>query len=301
LRSALLTLVVLVACGLMLWGGVWYRSRTITPVAMLKRLPTEDAVVVFVDFAQLRRYGPVELFDKSHVGQDPEYQSFISKIEFDYRQDLDSAMLSFAPKGKFMLLKGRFEWKALKAYVTSVDGKCNNLVCRLVGSTPDRHISFFPLQQNLMALAVSEDESAADRMNQVAPGPDPEVPDAPIWLMIPPAIVRSGQALPEGTQMFARTLERAQAVTLWVAPDRQAYAARLSVRCASVQDAVEMASQLTKVTNLLRELIERENQKPNPADLSGFLTSGSFHNEGTKVVGGWPVSKELLENLLGGK
>ena len=300
MRAGLLVLIVLAACGLMVCGGVWYRSRTITPAAMLKRLPTEDAVVVFVDFAQLRRSDVIKLFDQSRVGQDPEYQSFIRKIEFNFRQDLDTAMLAFAPKGKYMLLKGRFDWKALKAYVLSVDGKCNNLFCKVVGSTPERRISFFPVQQNLMALAVSEDDTAATRLNEVAPGADPETPDAPIWLIIPPSIIRSRQGLPDGTQMFARSLERAQSVMLSVAPDGHRFAAKLNVRCTSVQDAVEMASQLTKITSLLLELIEREHQKPNPADLSGFLTAGTFHNEGTKVVGVWPIEQALLENLLGG-
>jgi hypothetical protein len=293
--------VVLVLCGVMLWGAVWFRSRAITPVAMLKRLPTDNAVVVFIDFSQLRRVHLDQLLDSMTVGQDPEYQSFIQKIDFDYRHDLDTAMMAVAPAGKFVLAKGRFDWKALTTYVMNVDGKCNNSVCRLVGSTPDRRISFFPLQGNLMALAVSQDESAAERMQTVNQRPDPELPDAPIWMMIPPAIINSGQALPEGTQMFARTLEHAKSVMLWVAPAGDAFVARLSVQFATVADAVDVASKLTKITSLLRDLIERESQKPNPADLSGFLTAGSFHNEGTKVLGSWPVQHVLLENLLGGK
>ena len=47
-------------------------------------------------------------------------------------------------------------------------------------------------------------------------------------------------------------------------------------------------------------MIRRENQKPNPDDFSGFLTSGAFRNEGPRVEGYWPVSRTLLSNLLGG-
>ena len=64
-------------------------------------------------------------------------------------------MLAFAPDGKYMLLKGRFDWKSLRGYVRGSDGLCNNSFCRMAGSTPDRRISFFPVQSNLMALAVS--------------------------------------------------------------------------------------------------------------------------------------------------
>ena len=38
------------------------------------------------------------------------------------------------------------------------DGHCYNSLCRLNGSTPERKISFFPVQQNLMAMAVSPDD-----------------------------------------------------------------------------------------------------------------------------------------------
>jgi hypothetical protein len=57
---------------------------------------------------------------------------------------------------------------------------------------------------------------------------------------------------------------------------------------------------LSKTTGLLREMIEREHQKANPADLSGFLTSGVFQSEGAKVSGYWRISRALIENLLGG-
>jgi len=291
----------MVVCGLALWGAVWYRSRAMSPAAMLKRLPTDDAVVVFVDFSQLRRHHVLQLLDSATVGRDSEYQSFVEKTNFDYGQDLDQAIAAFAPTGKYMLLRGRFDWKALKAYVISQDGRCLNAVCKMVGSTPDRRISFFPLQQSLMALAVSPEESAAERMNAVSQRADPELPNAPVWMTIPPATLKSGQNLPTGTQMFVRSMDRAEGVMLWAMPESQGFSVKLRVTCASVEDAVDMASELAKVTSLLRELIEKEHQTPNPADLSGLLTAGSFHNEGRKVLGSWPVPQALLDNLLGRK
>jgi hypothetical protein len=85
-----------------------------------------------------------------------------------------------------------------------------------------------------------------------------------------------------------------------VVPEGEDFAAKLKVRCASVTDATALAADLTKTTGLLREMIEREHQKPNPADLSGFLTSGAFRSEGARVSGYWPMSRALIENLLGG-
>ncbi len=299
-RAWLLILLISALCGLTLWGVIWYRSRALSPAAMLKRLPTDDAVVLYIDFSRLRAGGILQLLAGSKVGEDPEYQSFVQQTDFDYKQDLDAAMVAFAPKGKYMLLKGRFDWKSLIAYVHISGGKCNNSFCKLLGSSPEKRISFFPVQTNLMAMGVSDDDVAALRMSTVNPRGDLEIPNAPIWLSIPPSVVKSGQNLPPGTQMFARSLERAQAVTLAVVPEGDRFAAKLKVRCASVTDATAMAADLNRTTGLLREMIEREHQKANPADLSGFLISGAFSSEGARVSGYWPIARALIENLLGG-
>jgi hypothetical protein len=299
-RAWLLILLVSVLCGLTLSGVIWYRSRAISPAGMLRRLPTEDAVVLYIDFSRLRKGGTLALLDGSKVGEDQEYRSFVSKTEFNYKEDLDTAIVSFAPRGRYMLLKGRFDWKSLKTYVVDNGGKCYNSLCKMSGSAPEKRISFFPMQSNLMAMAVSDDDVAALRMNTVDPHPDAEIPNAPIWLSIPPSVVKSGQNLPPGTQMFARSLERARSVTLAVVPEDDHFAARLNVRCANDADAAALAGELNKTTGLLRELIEREHQKANPADLSGFLTSGAFRSEAARVSGYWRISRALIENLLGG-
>ncbi len=296
----MLILLISALCGLTLWGVVWYRSRALSPAAMLRRLPTDDAVVLYIDFSRLRAGGILPLLDGSKVGEDPEYQNFVRATDFDYKQDLDAALVAFAPKGKYMLLRGRFDWKSLIAYVRNNGGRCNNSFCKLAGSLPDKRISFFPMQGNLMAMAVSDDDSAALRMNTVDAREGAEIPNAPIWLSIPPSVVKSGQTLPAGTQMFARSLERAQAVTVAVVPEGDHFAAKLNVRCASVTDALALAADLNKTTGLLREMIEREHQKANPADLSGFLTSGAFGSEGIRVSGYWRITRALIENVLGG-
>jgi len=173
-RAWLLILLIATLCGATLSGVIWYRSRALSPAAMLKRLPASDAAVLYLDFAKLRSAGILQLLDSSKVGEDPEYTAFVRQTEFDYKQDLDAAMVSFAPSGKYMLLKGRFDWKALKAYVQSTDGRCNNSFCKMSGSTPEKHISFFPLQSSVMALGVSPDDVAALRMNHVEDGPEPQ-------------------------------------------------------------------------------------------------------------------------------
>ena len=266
----------------------------------MKRLPVSGAMVVYVDFAALRSSGILNSFENAQVTEDPEYSDFVRKTRFDYKRDLDTALLSFTPSGKFLLLKGRFDWKTLRAYTESENGSCYNSLCRMAGSTPERRISFFPVQSNLMALAVSDDESAAVRMQSSAAGPNLEVPEAPVWMSIAPALLHSGD-LPAATRPFARSVERAESVLLAFVPAGGRVMAKLTVRCRSGEDAAELAAQLTRTTALLREAITREHRAANAADLTGVLTAGAFHSEGARVLGTWPIERPFLESVLTGK
>jgi hypothetical protein len=281
------------------WAGLWYRSRTVTPAALVKRIPASDALVVYLDFDALRRGGVLGLLVNPKATEEPEYREFARQIDFDYREDLDSVLLAVAPTGKFILARGRFHWKSLRAYTEAQNGRCDNSLCRLEGSTPDRRISFFPVQSNLLALAVSNDDSAALRMSREAGGPNPEVPGAPVWVSIPSAVLQSGDSLPAETRTFARSLGRADTVVLSFVPEANRYAAKLSVRCRGGPEAADLASELARTTALLQQSFEREHRVPNPADLTGVLTAGSFRSDGNRVFGYWPIARTFVDNLLG--
>jgi hypothetical protein len=296
----LLILAVAAVCGLTIWGVAAYRSRTLTAAALMRRMPLdENPLVLYLDFAALRRAGVLQLLDGSKAAEEPDYQAFVRKTDFDYRQDLDSALVAFAPSGKYMLLKGRFDWRSLRSYVESQQGHCYNSLCNMEGSAPERRISFFPLQPNLMAMAVSPEESAVLRLQSVGP-PVPETPQAAVWLSIPPSALQAHDGLPSGTRMFARSIEAAQNAILMFQPEGQRLAARLDVRCRNEQDAAQASAALSNATNALREAIAREHQKPNPADFSGVLTSGAFRSEGRRVYGYWPIERAFVSNVLGG-
>jgi hypothetical protein len=297
-RAGILIAAVAAVCVLSVGGVALFRARDLKPAALLRRLPRGGALIVYVDFDALRRAGFLQLLYGTKVGAEPEYESFVRKTQFDYRRDLDTALISFAPDGKFLLLKGRFDWKSLHSYVDDESGKCYNSLCQLAGSAPERNISFFPVQSGLMALAVSSDDGAAMRMTSSAGGPAEEIPDAPVWLSIPPSLLKSPSGLPDGARMFARGMDRAESVTLSIEPQGGRIAASLNVRCRGNQEATDIAAQLTSATTLLQEMIAREHQHPNPADFSGVLTAGSFHTEGRRVVGYWPIDQAFVESVL---
>jgi hypothetical protein len=277
---------------------VWYHSTTLTPAALLKRLPA-DALVVYIDFAEWRRSGFLQLLAGAKAAEDPDYRTFVHATRFDYMNDLDSVLAAFPRTGGFYsLVEGRFDWKSLRTYVAGEHGKCINSLCRLAGSAPDKQISFMPLRQDLMAMAVSDDAYAVYQLASVRSGTAPAIPTGLIWLEFPGSLPKSFKVLPDGARAFARIIENAPSVTLSFAPDRDRLAAKLEIRCRNEQEAADLASQLTSATGLVRSMIEREHAKPNPAGFSGIWTSGVFHAEGARLLGYWPIERAFVQNLL---
>jgi len=301
-RAALLIILIASVCGVAVWGVARYRYRSLrTPAQWLERLPTQDGLVLYVDFDALRQAGVLQMLTGSKVTEEPEYRLFVMKTGFDYTRDLEAVMACFSPRGKFMVVKGRFDWDSLQSYARGEGGTCRNMVCRMNGSTPDRKISFFPMRPDLMGLAVSPDEWAvADLESAARARRSLEMPAAPVWLSIPPALLKSSGDLPEGTRMFAHSMESATDVSIAVAPSGQRFEARLNVQCRDEQQAEVLAAQLTSITELLRSMIAREHQTPSSRDLSGVLTSGTFNHLGTRVLGSWPIERGFVAGLLGG-
>jgi len=289
-------------CGLAVWGVARLRYHSLrTTSDWLERLPSRDALVFYIDFAALRQNGVLQLLEGAKAGEEPEYKVFVMKTGFDYARDLDAVLACFTPHAKYMVVKGRFAWNSLDAYARDEGGSCRDALCRMSGSTPERKISFFPMRPNLMGLAVALDDSAAIDLQSRSPRRrDLEMPDAPVWVSIPPAWLKDDSDLPTGTRMFAHTLETADDVNLALVPSGNRFEARLNVACHSEQQAAALAAQLSAITEMLREMIAREHQTPSSRDLSGVLTAGVFNHVGMRVLGNWPIERGLIEGMLGG-
>lgn len=288
----------LALCGVALVGVIVFRGIPLKPAAMLRRLPVKDSLVVAIDFAALRKLGILQMLDGSKMSHDAEYEKFVEETQFNYTQDLDYVLASFGPTGKYILARGRFDWRALHQYALSQGGRCYNALCRMAGSTPEKHISYFPAQTNLLALAVSQEDDAALRMQEDVASDIP-APDAALWIYLPPAILKSPEQLPEGTVLFAKSVDQAKSVTLGFAPEGDHIAAKLNVLCKNDNDALLTTAELTKVTEVLKSVIVHGGQRPNPGDWSGVLSSGSFRNQGSRVFGYWPIQRAFVENILG--
>jgi len=261
-----------------------------------------DAVVLYIDIDALRRAGVLETLAGNRVAEEPEYKLFVQQSGFDYRQDLDKVAVAFEDVGMFVVASGRFQWRTLREYVTAQQGVCRNAFCRMAGSRPKRHISFFPLRPDVMALAVSEDEWAAARLQAKHGGPPPFAPpqNRPVWLRIPAAALRKQRDWPAGMRLFVKAMQQSDEVMLSLGREGLKLSAFLEVTCPTTDAAAVLATQLRGLTALLRDLLSQEGKQANPRDLSGVLVGGAFSADGRLVHGRWDLPPEFLEALAGG-
>ncbi len=282
------------ALGMLALGTLACRKPE-TQQELLRRLPTQDATVLGLDVRALRNSGLLKLLAAAKAVEEPEYQAFVGNSGFDYQRDLDSALVAFAPSGTFFVVRGRFDWKKLEGYAQTNGGSCYDRLCRMPGSTPERRISFLPLNTDLMALAVSSDDLAASRLTKPGPQRELDIPSQPVWLSIPGSSLQSPGAVPGAAKVFARALIGVDRVTLTIGPHDENYEARLEAVCRTAEDAKSTSAQLTNLTGMLSGLTKSKA----PDDLPALLAAGSFSHLDRKVFGYWPIRKTLIASLAG--
>lgn len=267
-----------------------------TTAELLGRLPVEDAWVARIDVDALRKAGVLNLLSAGKAAVEGEYQTFLNGTGFDYQRDLDEVVGSFSGAGTFLVLKGRFDWPRLEAYAGKNGGSCYDKLCRMPGSVPERRISFVPLSNSVMAMAVSTDDLAASRMLKASAGVKAS-PSQPLWVTVPGRILRSSTALPVATRIFTAALGPSDLVSFTLGPAADGgYEAKLNAQCRTAEDARVMTVQLTKLTEMLKGFLGKSKGE----DFGSLIAAGGFSQSGTNVYGTWPVRKGLLESLAGG-
>ncbi len=268
---------------------------------MLALLPRQNAAVFFANVAVLRQAGMLELLTGGKAAGDTEYENFVRQTHFDYSRDLRAVAGATGEDEIFFVIRGRFDWGRLRAYAAAHGGSCANGVCRAATSRAGRWASFFAIQPDAMALALSTNGSAVKALRpERRHGLEQKPPTEPVWVRVSPSVLRNPTDLPAGLRIFAISLEPANSVVLSMARAAEKNAAfdlRLTADCPSAATAETVRSQLEIQTNMLGLELKRERERPNPADLTGLLTAGSFQVVDKRVIGIWPVRNELLKTL----
>ena len=280
----------------------WYpQLKTYDSARMLSLVPAEHSTVLYLDANALRRSGILDLIAGSKAVEEPEYRQFIEQTGFDYRTDMDGIAAAFSPNGAYFAARGRFQWKRLAAYARSQGGQCRGEICMMPGSRPERNISFYPVQANLLALAIAPQTAA---VMQIGPGQVQTTasPGAyPVWMSVPPAFFDNPESIPGGMRAFLTPLAQASSVTFAAGPKDTGIEVRMEVTCATPQAATELARQLSDTTGLLKKMLAHEPPATHAPDLSGVLTAGNFQQRESRVIGTWPVNRGIMEALANGQ
>lgn len=279
-------------------AAVWFwLGRAPSADAMLRWMPEGEGTVLYVDFALLRRTGLLDQLAGDSTLAEDDYKAFIGATGFDFRRDLDAALVKLRPDATLFVLAGRFDEGRLEDYTAGQGGRCVNGLCSLPAATPGRKISFVKLRRNVLAMAASADPMAAGLIATANASPAPPAPMSSLWLMVPRGGLRSTGGLPAGMSAFLEAMSGAERAVFSLRPTGAGVDVVLEAPCSSGAVAGRVAGRLTKATSLLKALLAREGKEPSRDDLSGILTAGTFRADQAVVRGFWPVPKEFLDTL----
>lgn len=264
---------------------------------MLACLPPGDGPVLYVDVSLLRQTGLLEQLAGKPGGEEADYRKFVDASGFDYRRDLDAALVQWRNGMTLFVLRGRFSEERLAAYARASGGQCAKDFCSLPGSVPERRISFQPLRRQVMALAAGADALGAAAIRQHASQPAFAPPSAPLWVSLPASSFHAEPELPPGISAFLEALEGSQRAMLTVETSTNGFALKLNASCKSSVQAQAVADRLTRATATLRELIARSGKVPEPSSPAAILSAGIFRVEQASIYGSWPLNRAFLEGL----
>lgn len=283
-------------------GIYFYRHRYVrSDTDLLKILPGGDVTTFFANVRVLRESGLLKILTGSRVVHEKDYERFVHQVNFDYTKDLDRIAGASDGSQFFVLLQGRFDWERLRRYPGDHGGRCVNHVCSVPTTTPGRWASFHLIQPDVLALAFSSDTVAVNSLAPPAHPRDVQLPPEPVWVQLAESLLKNPGDLPVPVRIFAVSLQSANPVVISAGPAAEgtgaAFRLKLDAACPELSAADTIRNQLEIQTRMLGLELRREGKQPNPSDLTGLLTAGSFQIVNKHVVGSWPVRYELLRSL----
>lgn len=263
-------------------------------------MPRDGRVIAYIDVRALRAGGILDLFTGGKTPEEADYKQFVADTGFNYKTDLDTVLLAYG-KQSHAWIQARFDYEKLEAYAKKQGGSCSGGICRLNGTVPGRYLSFARKGFHTLAFSSGGDpEGVRSLLAAASTAPQPDLPPQPVWFLLPAAVLKDESLLPSGTRTFATALLAAQRVTLAIGPKGDRFEAVVDARCDSVEQAAQALVEIKSATTYLTRMIARERQEANVRDLSGVLTKGEFHTEGSRLIGAWPLERVFFENLAAG-
>lgn len=302
-KPVLFVLGLIAAGGMVLFINHSYRHRFVRDNHdLLGLLPGGDITRFYADVGALRNAGLLQVLSGAKPAGDAEYKQFVRETEFDYTKDLEAVAGTTGGEQTFLTVRGRFDWSKLRQYASAHGGSCRQAVCSVSASKPGRWVSFLEVQPDVMAVALSPDASTVEQLKPTQRVEGQPIPSGqPVWVEVSHSLLKAPLTLPLEVRIFAVTLQSADNAIFSLGrsadPNRAAFNVQLDAECPNRATAESVRNQLEIQTKMLSLELTREHAKPDAADLTGLLTDGSFQMEGNRVVGTWPVRKQLLNTL----
>ncbi len=271
-----------------------------TDADLVALLPQRDLTTFFVNVELLRQSKLRSLLSAPKASEESDYRRFVRETGFDYSRDVDALAGESDNEQWFLLLRGRFDWGKLRSYASAHGGSCKGEICKLPASSPGRWISFRQVQPNVLGVAVDSSPLAVQALAPRTLDNPPALPPQPVWVRVAHYLLSNPKSLPLPAQIFVMAVESADEVTLSADLDpenRNQFQLRMEAQCRNGAIADTARKQLEIQTKMLALGLERQHQQPNPADLTGLLIAGRFQVAGKKLIGTWPLRRELLDQL----
>lgn len=280
----------------------WFHTRTYEARELVEMLPPDRASYVFLDLDMLRAADLLDQIAGSPAIETDEYKSFVNATGFNYRTDLDAVAIAFRDGDNYFVAQGRFDWGKITSDAQLSGGTCVNEQCQVPSSVPGKMVTMYMPRADVLAIASSRNQPANA---MIAPGTwenSPKIPEGSVlWALMPPfAFTEVEGDLPSGTRSYLSPIKDSEGATFSLGPseDLQSFVLKMVVQWPDEAAAKKAAEDLTKDTELLNSMIERQNMTPSPADLSGVLTEGKFTVEDTTMVGTWPIQRVLFDSMF---
>ena len=296
---ALAVAVILAVAGAFI-GIQRFRYRLVRSDADLFRLlpAQDDPTLFYASVAALRDAGYLRMLEGTKLKQEGDYTQFVQQSGFNYAKDLDAVAGAVKGERILVLLRGRFRWKMIEQYAKKHSGSCEAERCNIATSTPGRWANLQLIQPDVLALTLNNERQAASI--RLAKQDSVQVSDAPVWVRLSNKVLANPAELPMAFRMVAISLQSSDSVVLSLRPadaSGTAFSIQLDATCANAATAETARTQLQQTTNMLKVELAREHKQADPADLTGLLTAGTFQIVETRLVGSWPVRRELLASL----
>jgi hypothetical protein len=283
-----------IAIAALLFGIDYYRHRWVRHNSdLVWLLPPGDLNVIFADIATLRKAGLLGVLSNIKVAPDKSYDAFLAETGFDYTRDLDAIAIGIDPQQTFLIGRGRFRWDRFKAFAKSHNGTCESAACRAPSSTPGRWVNFISIQPDVIGVAISQSETAADDLRPPGRRVQGKTPQAPVWASLAHQLLTHPITLPLPFQIFAISMQEAQSVLV----SAELHSINLKAHFLNAAAAATARTQLELQTKRLSTALAQGSEKPDPASLATLLTAGSFTVVGTDVLGRWPLYPEFLKAI----